>query len=542
MLNPTASVGTPPGRGLVVVQVDGLSRPELDAALEAGHMPTLSGLLGDGRLALDGWSPMLPPCTPASQAGILHGANDGIPGFRWYEKATRRLLVANHARDAAEIERRTSRGDGLLAGGGASIGNLLAGDASYSHLTMATIESAGSRDQPDAVRYSPNPLTYARILLDSIRELFAEIRQAQRQRLDDVRPRMPRGWRYALERVLANVPVRILSTQLVCREIAKGRPTIYVDFTGYDEIAHHCGPGRPETAGALRKIDTSLREVVRAIDHAARPYDLVVLSDHGQSLGLPFRQRFGVTLQQVVARLSESRVMMAEAPRATEHDDLVIRLVGHLFGGRAASGLGGLLARRGGSSHHRASRLVDSRGAPIANPADEQIADVVVCSSGNLGLVYFTELPEPATRADIDRRYPGLLEHLVAHPGVDIVVVRVGQGLSAIGRQGTRDLVTGLVEGIDPLAPFEPVAAAGLRRLASFHNSGDVIVIGHYDQKTGQVVSFEDLVGSHGGLGGPQSEPFIAHPPTWPLDTGRLVGAPDVHDQLLRWRRRAAAA
>jgi len=68
---------------------------------------------------------LLPATTPASQAGILHGRNDGIVGFRWYEKANNRLLVANHPDDAAEIVRRVSDGAGLLADDGASIGNLV---------------------------------------------------------------------------------------------------------------------------------------------------------------------------------------------------------------------------------------------------------------------------------------------------------------------------------------------------------------------------------------------------------------------------------
>src|SRR5690349_11945640 len=106
-----------------------MSRPALDEVLAAGRMPVLDGLLASDELRLDGWSPLLPSCTPASQAGILHGHNDGVCGFRWFEKSSGRLMVANHPKDAAEIERRLSTGDGLLARSGVSVGNLLAGDA-----------------------------------------------------------------------------------------------------------------------------------------------------------------------------------------------------------------------------------------------------------------------------------------------------------------------------------------------------------------------------------------------------------------------------
>src|SRR5665647_1971373 len=131
--------------GLLVVQVDGLSLPVLHESIRAGRVPVLGRLVRDGEATLHPWVAMLPPTTPASQGGILHGNNDGIAGFRWYEKATARLLVANHPEDAAEIVRRISDGAGLLSDDGASIGNLVTGDAPRSYLTMATIEDPAPR-------------------------------------------------------------------------------------------------------------------------------------------------------------------------------------------------------------------------------------------------------------------------------------------------------------------------------------------------------------------------------------------------------------
>jgi hypothetical protein len=58
-------------------------------------------------------------------------------------------------------------------------------------------------------------------------------------------------------------------------------------------------------------------------------------------------------------------------------------------------------------------------------------------------------------------------------------------------------------------------------------------VIGRYDPESDLVVSFEELVGSHGGLGGAQSEPFIAWPAGWAADRP-LVGSPAVHRLLSR--------
>ena len=223
------------------------------------------------------------------------------------------------------------------------------------------------------------------------------------------------------------------------------------------------------------------------------------------------------------------------ATQPTEYADGLTRILHHLMGGRGASAIEGLLERRPGTGHHRASRILDSHGAPVSSPADAQVADVVVCASGNLGLVYFTSSPGRMTREGIESHYPGLIDTLVRHRGIGLLVLRSEQGVVAIGAGGTNLLDEGRVIGEDPLAAFGPTAAEGLRRIAGFDNSGDMIAIGRYDPATDEVVSIEELVGSHGGLGGLQSEPFIAYPSSWHLDGEPLIGAPAVNRQLRRW-------
>ena len=144
-------------------------------------------------------------------------------------------------------------------------------------------------------------------------------------------------------------------------------------------------------------------------------------------------------------------------------------------------------------------------------------------------------MPGRPEEAAIERRYPGLIAGLVNHPGIDVVVVGSDRGLVAIGDTGTSFLDEGRVLGDDPLAPYGPLAADGLRRIAGFEAGGDLIVIGHVDPVTNEVVSFEELVGSHGGLGGEQERPFLAAPPDWPRLDPCPVGSPEVHRQLDAW-------
>ena len=63
----------------------------------------------------------------------------------------------------------------------------------------------------------------------------------------------------------------------------------------------------------------------------------------------------------------------------------------------------------------------------------------------------------------------------------------------------------------------------------------DLLLISQYDPELGEVAAFEELIGSHGGLGGPQTEGFILHPADWVLDEEVPLGAPAVYRNLRRW-------
>ena len=511
-----------PTPGLLMIQLDGLGREVLENQMRAGRMPTLDRLVREGGSRVDPWYALLPPVTPVSQAGILHGNNDDMPGFRWFEKRSRTLLVANTPEGASEILRRRSDGHGLLADDGASIGNLLTGDAARSYLTMATIEDEPGPDDPRRLRgIFVSQVNYIRLAVLTIGEIVKEFYQRERQRARGVVPRIPRDLHYAFERALTNVSLRNLTTALVIEEMFGSAPSIYVDYTGYDALAHHAGPERPESVDALDGLDRTIASLLKAAQETPRPYRLVVLSDHGQCLGTPFSERYGELLEDTARRLmGDTSVRVSASIGSWEYKGLgrmVLNEVGRGRGARSA------IARR---SARR-------RPAAAAGVEDQEL---VVCASGNLALLYLMVSDHRVDREVIDLRYPNLIDGLLAHPGVGLVLVNSAtHGPVALGRTGEHYLSSGRIVGDDPLVPFGPMAGESLLRLHGFENAGDLAIIGPYDAATGEVVSYEDLVGSHGGLGGRQQEPFLLHPVDLPIGDAPLIGAPAVHAELLRW-------
>ena len=525
--------------GLIIVEIDGLSAPVLEAAISRGYMPTLEKWLRRGSHKLSAWDCGFPSQTSSSQAGILCGNNFDIPAFRWFEKETGRLMVSNNPSDAAEIERRVSSGEGLLCDGGVSLGNMLTGDAPRSRLTISSmLDTARSvRDgYSDLFLYLVNPYHFTRGLTLSLWEIVVELWQGTRQRIAGEYPRVHRGGSFPILRGVSTGLLREATTSLLIGEMFAGVRIAYASFVGYDVVAHHTGPARRDALGQLRGIDNKLALLARAAEDSPRPYYFVVLSDHGQSFGATFKQRYGVTLEQHVQSLltGEETVrayvgygegwghLNALLSEAVQHEGMAGRAVRRMFRRRTEEGYVNVKPRE-----------LSGATTPDAEPP----GNVVVCASGNLGLIYFADRPGRVSFEKMAVDYPNLIEGLVGHPGVGFVLSYSElHGPLVMGKDGIRYLRDDRVEGRDPLAHFGPRAAEHLRRFDTFTHVPDLAVNSLYDPLTAEVAAFEELVGSHGGMGGPQSEPFIVYPASWAIDEIKISNSNDLHWLLRRWQ------
>jgi uncharacterized membrane protein YvlD (DUF360 family) len=521
--------------GLLMLEIDGLAHAVLLRALRDGSAPTLAGWLRSGSHRLHRWETDWSSQTGACQAGLLHGSNEDMPAFRWWEKESGRAIVTNHPRDAEEIERRHSDSRGLLFADGASRANILSGDAPHSMLTMST---ALRRRRPlgrDYSAYFARPYAVARTIALSVAEIARERRAARAQVRDKVRPRIARDRAYALVRAWATVVQRDLQVATVIGDVLAGRPSIYTTFLAYDEVAHHSGIERPDAMAVLHDLDRQIARIARACEDAPRPYRLVVLSDHGQSQGETFRDRFGQTLEALVHDACDADRTYASV--GGDDDALSYLSVGLTEVSRDDTLAGRTV--RAATRGRRVDGAVDldpeGRKATDEDARDE-LPELSVLASGCLGLVSFPRLPGRVSLEQIEALYPRLIPALRGHPGIGFVLVRSGQeGALVLGPRGVNRLDAGWVEGEDPLAPFGPNAARHLRRTDGFPHCADLMINSSFWPQFEEVAAFEELVGSHGGLGGPQSFPFALHPADleWPED--EVVGAEAVHRVLRGW-------
>jgi uncharacterized membrane protein YvlD (DUF360 family) len=524
-------VPDPDVTGVVFVQLDGVPYPVLEWGVLAGTLPTLARWVRSGDYRMREWTPMLPATTPASQMGILHGTIEGIPAFRWVDRSSGRVFVANKPKDAADIEAMHSDGRGLLVDDGVSVSNLFSGDAPVAYATMSSLGSAatdasGRRTVND---FLARPQGLARGLVRTLSELVREWFQSRRQVRLDIRPRVHRGLGFAGERAGVNGVLRDFNTLMVADAMLRGAHSVYVDYVDYDAVAHHAGIMRSESLDALVGLDLVLSQLEQVAALAPRPYRIVVLSDHGQSQGEVFADRFGEGLGAVVSRLAKREVASTDAN--TEGSASVGALSGD-----APTTLSRVIASGSSGDQDQADEEVAAAQAAVTSTAQaDPDAPLLVFGSGNLGLVYVAGERHRLTLEQLDERFPDLVPGLVAHEGISFVVVDSAEGLVVLGREGRHHLRDGTVTGIDPLARFGPDAPAFVLRASSMPESPDIAVNSMLDDTTGEVAAFEGLVGCHGGLGGWQDRALLVWPSDLPPPPDRLVGADAVHRLLVGW-------
>jgi uncharacterized membrane protein YvlD (DUF360 family) len=502
-----------PGRGLVMLEIDGLSFHHMQKALAEDMLPTLKKMRDEEGYVLTRVDCGLPSQTSACQAGIMFGDNFDIPAFRWYDKDRQKLLVSGS--DAAEINARYAKGNGLMRGG-SSINNMLGGDAEKATLTMATLRS-GTPDEKkrrarDIYLLAVNPYFLMRTIVLMLGDAILEVFQYTKARMRDVQPRMNRLHKgYPLLRAACTVFMRDVAAYMAALDIVRGSPSIYVTWPGYDEVAHHSGPWSSDAFGTLKRYDQVIRHIRRFIrDKAPRPYDLILLSDHGQSFGATFKQRYGVSLKEFIEQQLPAGTTVSEHIGGDTGITSLAAVSGELdnvqqqgMGGR----VGGAVVKQGQQAAERAVK--ESEGAAVP-----EAAQVVAYGSGNLAQVYFQLYPRRITLDELEMAYPGMVAALVAHEGVGVVAGYLDAETPVVlGKGGRRNLHTGEVTGVDPLLPYGDVAlrAWQVGRVMDFPHAGDLMVISTV-YPDGTVAALEELIGNHGGMGGEQTDAFLFHP------------------------------
>lgn len=530
-------------RGFVGIQIDALAADDFEAALAQGHMPFLRRLIDRDGWDLRRFPAGLPSATPAAQAAIFHGVKDRIPAFRFYEKRDRRVVIGSHPSSMQYI--RDQLPDHGILTGGSSYVNLYDGGADRASWTLSDrnrqpfLTSLGGRRI--LLLLLLHPIRVLRMLGVIILEY---VREEKDRFISQLRGQSTYYWWYLpFLHIGTNVVLRELQTLSVLLDVYVGVPAVYTTFNAYDEFAHHFGPSSRTAYKSLRALDRRIKEVFKLVNRVpGRPYDIYILSDHGQTPAIPYRIRYGETLGDTINDAANQGVMvLARTGEYAPPRETVEFLVSELEGvastssptaRKAGFGLGRWLRR-----HYQVFPLV----AEVVRPLKEH--HLVVTYSSSLAHVYWTDPPRPL-RFDEIRSHPdhrALYYFLVAHRGIGVVLTRMLDGVHVESERGraiiTADRDLEVLVGEDPLAVYGTgaIERAAILHLVHLDNAGDLVLFGAYDPDADQQICFDDQVGAHGALGGRQFWPFLLSAPGLVPEHYRINDPLDLHPLFARY-------
>ena len=548
--------------GVIMLEIDGLSINILKKAIDKGVMPNVKRWLDNKTHTLKGWETDLSSQTGASQAGILHGNNRDIVAYRWVEKENdNNIVVSGKLSDAPGIEKKISDGKGLLVNG-ISIANMFSGDSEIPTLTSSRLGGLSKIYNKTLNAVFLDAYNFQRLFILFLWDFILEISSQIVHYVKNIQPRLRRTVVYATVRAGANVVLREVTTDVLTSEILAGNiDTAYATYMGYDEIAHHSGVEDNDVWGALKKIDLQFSKLTSAIEMSDRDYKLVILSDHGQSNGATFKQRYGITLGNYVRKLLPDDLKVFKTEYNIDHfrdavipENLQIRHLKNKFGDihddlfedfKSLKDIRDEIEKRKPAIifeneqyknlRDRYTNSLDYIKGYESTPQSTKKAkdsELIVMGSGNMGLIYLTQWKERLSYEEIVMLFPDLIPGLVKHSGIGFILVNsIANGGMVIGQDGIYYLDSDKIIGTNPLESFGDNAAKHLKRQNSFKNMPDILVNSFYDEKYNEVCAFEELIGSHGGLGGDQTKPFILYPSEW-ADPGDLIGAESIYKFL----------
>ncbi|MEZ6113816.1 MAG: endonuclease/exonuclease/phosphatase family protein [Pirellulaceae bacterium] len=489
---------------MLLVQIDGLSRTQLERAIADNRLPHLKRLLDREKYRLHTFYSGLPSSTPGVQGELHYGERCAVPAFSFRENQSRRIMRMFEQASASSIESRLASSNTGLLTGGASYCNIYSGGADDSRFCAATIGWGNVARATNLPRWLSVLLWHSPSLLRVIELSVIELALA----LWDFAGGLSSGFHLGKElkfipsRVAVSIMLRELTVMGASMDLARGLPIVHLNLLGYDEQAHRRGPGSAFAHWSLKGIDSAVRRLWNEAQRsAARDYDVWVFSDHGQQHTIPYPTIAGKTIQRAIADVFDRGSVEATDPRAGGVQSSRAKWLGHGWWSR--------LFRRHEDQDD------------IQPPAVTEVA-----AMGPVAHVYPAETMNADQLLDTGRR-------LVGDQHIPMVLIQHHNRVMAITRSGEFDLLEQPGQVLGDRHPFLCDVAVDLDRLVRHPDAGALVLVGW--SLEGPPVSFAVENGAHAGPGPEETRAFAILPMDAPLPKGYkgYVRAADLRNAAL---------
>jgi len=485
------SPGTGSEPGLIMIQIDGLSRTQLEVALKKGKMPFLNRLSKQEGYRLHTHFPGIPTSTPAIQGELFYGVKRIVPAFSFLDRQNKKIMRMFESDACAHVEKILTQSDSGLLKGGSAYSNLFTGGAEESHFCPGTIGWSG------LLKLS-NPLFLLHLIVfhgwSLIRMAGLLLLEVILAVVDSIRGVIEKHdlWK-EIRFVPARVAICILLRELIVigikMDVARGLPIIHANFVGYDEQAHRRGPTSQFAHWTLKGIDDAIKRITQASQRSPqREYDVWIYSDHGQEDCTPYSIENGRTLENAVLS--------------------VFRQFGEFTGSLQSPAKGIQLHRSkwlGGSFLERLSGNLMAFKDPV------EPSEITVTAMGPLGHIYCPEEVKLANRDALARK-------LAQEANIPMVMVPMdGDHIKIWTPDGEYNIPGDEETLLGSHHPFLKEAAEEWVQMCHHPDSGDFVISGW--RVDGVPVTFPIENGTHGGMGSEETRGFALLPLAAPVPT-----------------------
>lgn len=496
-------------RGLVLIQIDGLARAQLEKAVRRGRMPFLRKLLKREGYHLHDVYSGIPSTTAAAQAELFYGVKGAIPAFAYRERDSGRYMKLILPECASRMETHLGDlGQGLCEGGSA-YSNMYSGGAAESHFCASGLSPSALWKNASFLGIATVILWNFASILRLIGLLLAEVVVSV---YDAVRGAMSRHevrqeLLFIFSRVFVSVGLRELIAVQASMDVTRGLPVVHCNFVGYDEQSHRRGPGSKFAHFSLLGIDNCIMRIWAAAHRSyRRDYDVWIYSDHGQESVIPYAKENGRSLEAAVSQVLGSQVTGVEALRRAPR----MNRSEHFPGSRAENYL---LARAGSAV---------TAESPVVPGA------AVVIAVGPFGHIYLPQPPEPGQRTGLARR-------LVNEADIPMVLYPDGpEKAMVVTPEGQFELPRDAARVLGPLHSFPEECGRDLVATCHHPNSGDFVIAGW--RPRGRPLTFVWENGAHGGPGYDETHAFGLFPANAPLPHVPYLRYHQIRDAALHLR------
>jgi hypothetical protein len=494
--------------GLILIQVDALSRAEFERALAKKRMPFLSRLLTRRKYTLYSHYSGIPSTTPAVQAELFYGKLCAVPSFDFVDRKRQRYCSMLDSTTAAEIERKLDEEFGGIVSGGSAYSNIYSGGSDESHFCAAHLGWGELLVGTEAWRICVIVLLHIaivfRILFLAVVEFGLALWDAARGAFGGC------GLRHEFSMLMARMFISIVLREWITLsaqvDVIRGLPVIEANFLGYDEQCHRRGPKSLYARWTLKGIDGSIHRIWSSAQGAAdRKYKLWIYSDHGQEQTVPYAVHTGRSLRTAIDEVLSNIELELQEVTASDKEDAGRRDRGYWV-------------------------RPPKKKKPALSADGEEAKFPYLTHKGPVGHLY---LPESTSVEDMER----LAEALVEQAGIPMVMRPDGEGAIIRVRRGRFRLPDDAAEVLGEDHPFMSEVGEDLVRLAHHEWAGSLVLIG-WERDQYPPLSFVTENGAHGGPGPVETHGFALLPHDAPVDPeGRSYLRPRlIHDAVLRGR------